>query len=413
MFRFKLPHFTDPAFLLSIDQPRLLKFLKQFEKYLTLREFAIPPKPKFTPSHINQLIGIFNTPTTRTPAELVEALFLIDEMANEHSMEALLLAASKARLELPEGDLSEADIAMHMWLHHPDVLRRANCERIVLRVQTFRYFINKTLEVPKFVTPADSVLLEICESLNRFNRDRRRGGGCALWMYEFRDDIAFLMRLAIPLKRGEVMEGETCRHDVRRPVQYDLVVYNIKTGELRVRANLVSERREYCRIFGEQLFGDPEFFPPSELFDLGAIHEQGEDIQSPAHVEGIRQVRLVELQEVLLGRQTLKLTFKSEQVFDAIKEHNKRLTPTGRLSQAKFKFWFIAGGDVTVTIYAGNQIRFSRQDGIDAIEQWMIHHGIKINRHATLRIPAAAPLADALSNPESPRTSPAVATRIS
>lgn len=411
MFRFKLPHFTDPAFLLSIDQPRLRKFLKQFEKYLTLREFVIPPKPKFTPSHINQLIGIFNTPTTRTPPELVEALFLIDEMANERGMEALLLAASKVRLELPDGDLSEADVAMHMWLHHPDVLRRANCERIVLRVQTFRYFINKTLEVPKFVTPVDSVLQQICESLNRFNRDRRRGGGCALWMYEFGDDIAFLMRLAIPLKRGEIMDGETCRHDVRRPVQYDLVVYNIKTGELRVRANLVSERREYCRIYGEHLFGDAEFFPPSELFDLGAIHEQGEDIQSPAHIEGIRQVNLIELQEVLQGQQTLKLTFKSNQVFDAIKEHNKRLTPQGRLSQAKFKFWFVAGGEVTVTIYAGNQIRFSRQHGIDAIEQWMIHHGIKISRNAKHANPTTKTLANALANPEPARTPPTVATR--
>jgi hypothetical protein len=219
------------------------------------------------------------------------------------------------------------------------------------------------------------------------------------------------MRLAIPMKRDEVMDGETCRHDVRRPVQYDLVVYNIKTGELRVRANLVSERREYCRIFGEQLFGDAEFFPPSELFDLGAIHEQGEDIQSPAHIEWIRQINLVELQEVLLGQQTLKLTFKSNQVFDAIKEHNKRLTPQGRLSQAKFKFWFTAGGEVTVTIYAGNQIRFSRQTGIDAIEQWMIHHGIKINRNATHPIPTAPTLADALSNPEPARTSPTVATR--
>ena len=413
MFRFKLHHFTDPAFLLSIDPPRLRMFLKQFEKYLTLRDFVIPSDAKFTPSHVNELIGIFNTPTSRTPAEMVEALFHIDEMANEDGMEALLLVASKEGLELPEGQLSEADVAMHMWLYHPDLLRRANCERIVLRVQTFRYFFNKTFEVPKFVTPTDDVLNLICDQLNRFNRDRLRGGGCAVWMYEFGDDIAFLMRLPIPMKRDEVMDGEICRHDVRRPVQYDLAVYNVKTGELRVRANLVSERREYCRIFGEQLFGDPEFFPPSELFDLGAIHERGEDIQSPAHVEGIRQVRLVELQEVLLGQQTLKLTFKSEQVFDAIKEHNKRLTPTGRLSQAKFKFWFIAGGDVTVTIYAGNQVRFSRQDGIDAIEQWMIHHGIKINRHATLRIPTAAPLADALSNPESSRTSPAVATRIS
>lgn len=413
MFQFKLHHFTDPAFLLSIAPPRLRMFLQQFEKYLALRDFAIPADAKFTPSHVNQLIDIFNTPTSRTPAEMVEALFHIDEMANEHGMEALLLAASKVGLELPEGQLSEADLAMHMWLYHPDLLRRANCERIVLRVQTFRYFSNKTFGVPKFVPPKDDVLNLICEQLNRFNRNRLRGGGCAVWMYEFGDDIAFLMRLAIPLKRDEVMDGEVCRHDVRRPVQYDLVVYNVKTGELRVRANLVSERREYCRIFGEHLFGDPEFFPSGELFDLSAIHELGEDIQSAAHVEGIREVKLVELQEVLLGQQTLKLTFRSEQVFDAIKEHNKRLTPHGRLSQAKFKFWFIGGGDVTVTIYAGNQIRFSRQNGIDAIEQWMIHHGIKINRHATYRMPTASPLADALSNPQPPRTSAAVETRIS
>ena len=97
---------------------------------------------------------------------------LIVEAIRRHAEK--ILAASKVRLELPEGDLSEADVAMHMWLHPPDVLRRANCERIVLRVQTFRYFINKTLEVPKFVAPADSVLLRICESLNRFDQDRTR-----------------------------------------------------------------------------------------------------------------------------------------------------------------------------------------------------------------------------------------------
>ncbi len=56
------------------------------------------------------------------------------------------------------------------------------------------------------------------------------------------------------------MDHDQCRPDIRRPVGYDLVVYNIETGELHIPADLVSERRFYCRLFSKRLFDDPEFF---------------------------------------------------------------------------------------------------------------------------------------------------------
>ncbi len=59
-------------------------------------------------------------------------------------------------------------------------------------------------------------------------------------MYEIGNEIAFLIRFGGSLKRDEVMDNDVCRPDIRRPVGYDMVVYNIQSGELRIRAELVA-----------------------------------------------------------------------------------------------------------------------------------------------------------------------------
>ena len=67
-------------------------------------------------------------------------------------------------------------------------------------------------------------------------------------------------------------------------------------------------------------------------------------------IPGIKRITLLEIQEVLLGEKTLHITLKSEAIFEAIREHNRRLTPSGRLLSAKFRVALDDGGDVTVTI---------------------------------------------------------------
>jgi hypothetical protein len=402
MPNFQLPQFDDIALLRSIQPNRLRIFLKRFDNYLLSQGFTIPETAVFTDAHLQQLISIFNTHDGATPADMIEALFHISETANDQSMESLLLVATKTGIELPEGDITPADVALLVWLHDPDLLRRANCERIVLRSQSFYCYMNRTLEVPKFELPSDTVLKTIEERTNQFNRNRQRGGGAAVWMYQFSHEIAFLIRFGGPLKREEVMDNDQCRPDIRRPVGYDLVVYNQQTGELRIRADLVSERRFYCQVFSEQLFGDPAFFEHGETFNLDVIYQLGEDVQSPGMVPGIKSILLLEIQEVLLGERALHITLKSEAIFQAIREHNRRLTPSGRLLSAKFKVSLEHGVDVIVTICSGNKIRLSRQVGLSAINQWLVHHGIRVPQHATLPMSATTTVAShqAYSKPQ-------------
>ncbi len=376
---FQLPHFNDVAILRSIEPNRFRTFLMRFDTHLRSQGFIIPESAVFTDAHLQRLIGNFNAHDGSTPADMIEALFHISEVSNDQGMEALLLVASKAGIELPEGDLTPADLALLIWMNAPDLLRRANCERIVHRFQSFYCFMNRMLEAPLFEMPAEAVLKRIEEHTDQFNRNRQRCGGAAVWMYEFGNEVAFLIRFGGSLKRDEVMDNDQCRPDIRRPVGYDLVVYNIETGELRIRADLVSERRFYCRLFSEQLFADPEFFEHEEIFNLDVIYRLGEDVQSPGIDLGITRVTLVEIQEVLLGEKILHVTLRSEAIFDAIREHNKRLTPNGRLLSAKFKMVLDNADEVTVTICSGNKIRVSRQVGIAAIDRWMIYIGIQSN----------------------------------
>ena len=408
---FHLPHFNDIAILRSIEPNRFRTFLVRFEKYLSSQEFTIPEVATFTDAHLQQLIGIFNAHDGSTPADMIEALFHVSEVANDQGMEALLVAASKTGIELPEGDLTPADLALLIWLYDPDLLRRANCERIVLRFQSFYCFMNRTLEAPTFENPTDQVLKRIQDQTNQFNRKRRRGGGAAVWMYELGHEVAFLIRYGGSLKRDEVMENDMCRPDIRRPVGYDLVVYNILTGELRIRADLISERRFYCRLFSEQLFGDPEFFEHGEAFNLDVIYQLGEDVQSPGMIPGIKKITLIEIQEVLLGEKSLLVTLKSDAIFEAIREHNKRLTPNGRLLSAKFRIALDDASEVTVTICSGNKIRISRQVGTAAIDKWLSHHGIRVHQNATLPMQSTSALASHLANPKPKSTKVSMGSR--
>ncbi len=121
----------------AIDRTNSLANFSVARHHLLSQGFTIPETAEFKDAHLQQLIGIFNAHDGSTPADMIEALFHISEVFNEEGIEALLLVASKTGIELPEGDFTPADLELLIWLNNPDQLRRANCERIVLRFQSF------------------------------------------------------------------------------------------------------------------------------------------------------------------------------------------------------------------------------------------------------------------------------------
>lgn len=409
---FKPPSFINHAFLGIANLNLLRDFLLPFQDYLSQREFSISAETVLDENQYKKLQWILKTPTRTAPSELIEAQFHIDEMATDQGMEALLLASSKAGVSIPDDEqLTPADLALRLWMSQPELLRRANYERIATSQRSFRHYLNRHQRPTSLLLPTNDVIAAMQERLAIFNRDRHRGGGTALWMHDAGDVIAFVVRRGETLKRGEYIDGESSRYEVHRPAGYDTILFQKSLGELHVHAALITEHREYCRLFGEHLFGDEDFFPSSELFNLSPIHDLGEDIESPAFIDGIDAVQLDEVTELFMGSQSLTKIFRGKRIFSQLREHQQHLTHGTRITKAKFRFTFRDYPEVRATIYSGNIITYSRQVGLDLIEAWMTHHGIKTNGLNARESSPASPLANALSNPRPASTSTRLAGR--
>lgn len=411
----QMPAFRSPSFLNndfgSVDLDLLRDFLLPFSNYFAARNFTISADTCFDEDRFKKLARLLRTPTRSAPSELIEAQFHIDEVANDRGMESLILAYSKAGIPLPTNDeLTPADLAMRTWMIHPELLRRSNYERIATSQRSFRHYMNRHEKPMPFQLPTTVVINAMEKRLSTFNRDRHRGGGTALWMHDVGDVLAFVVRRGENLKRGEYIEGEKSRYQVQRPAGYDTILVQKQLGELHVHASLISEHREYCRLIGEYVFGDEDFFPTSELFDLSPIHELGEDIESPAFIDGIESVQLDEVTEMFMGSQNLTKTFRGRRIFVQLREHQQQLTLGTRITKAKFRFTLRDYPEVTATIHSGNIISYSRQVGVELIEAWMTHHGIKTT--GLPRDPATpTTLANALSDPKPASTTASVAGR--
>ncbi len=114
MATFRLRHFSNPATLRSIEPERLLNLLDPYRAFFVGREYTLPATGGGDAIDYQALVDIFLTAAdSGTPKELLDALFLIDEMSTSEGMDALLTAAASAGLALEAGDdYSPADVAV-------------------------------------------------------------------------------------------------------------------------------------------------------------------------------------------------------------------------------------------------------------------------------------------------------------
>lgn len=95
MATYRLLHFSNPLTLRSVASERLLSFLSPYRRFLVERGFELPAADAVEEIKYQQLIDIFMSPSEATPRELLDALFLVDEMSTHEGMDALIEAAGR------------------------------------------------------------------------------------------------------------------------------------------------------------------------------------------------------------------------------------------------------------------------------------------------------------------------------
>lgn len=384
MATFVLRRFSCPATLKAIAPARLLVFLKPYGEFFRSRGVPLPPSGAAADLAYEELIKVFMTPDAKTPKELIDALYFVDEMATPEGMDTLLAEAEQLKLKLgPGSDHSPADIAVQIWLLNKDILERKHAEHYLAKVRSFESFQMDRSKKPAFKRPTAKQLENLASELDVWFEGKKRGRGSKVILCDRPDGVWFLVRHGEPFKREESLEGVEASSVYYRPLKYDVLVYAPPIGELRINARSKGEKQLYRTKFGKHLFGDENIFPGTARYTLAPLRHLGEDSLALGDIDGIEWIKLREVQFYFGGNPWEVVTRKSDDVFAMFKSRNKSFPEGGRLIRASFQVKFAdAKTPRSVVIKPSNIAQFMRDDDSVLVEQWLEARGFIINAEA-------------------------------
>lgn len=231
MAKFHLPRFSNLLALRSIDPRRLLALLEPYREFFAGRGFSFPTAS--ADIDLQKLVDILLSPDEQTPPDLLNALFLINEMSNKEDMDILLAAAEAGHVDLGlerDANTSCADVAVAAWLADHELIERKHAEKLCLRPRSFVYFRSEAGPNPPFVIPTAATLRQLERDLDDWFERKHRGRGCRVFVYPKGDETWFLVRHGEPFRREESLRGRAVTGVCYRPLKYDVVVYTRLRG---------------------------------------------------------------------------------------------------------------------------------------------------------------------------------------
>lgn len=385
MATFRLRHFSNPQTLQAIAPERLVRFLEPFRVFFTSRNYQLPTEEEAEadgPECIDYqvLVHVFMTPDQGTPPELLDGLYLVDEMSTPEAMDALLVAADAAKLSLdPDMDHSPADVAVQVWLLERDILERKHAEQFLWRPKSFEYFQATSETPPSFIPPSSAVRRQLERELDDWFEHKKRGRNSRVFIFPRDNEVAFLIRHGEPFKREESQEGVEVSSVCYRPIKYDVAVYDRQLGELRINAVLVGEKNLYCQKLGKYLFGDEDCFPGKKKYTLEPLREDGADALACFDIEGIESITLTEIEFRWGGAYNARDVKKADDIFADLEERDRQLPEGGRITKAVFKVKFADSKTPrSVKIKPSNVAQYTRDTDAALVERWLTLRGFMV-----------------------------------
>ncbi|MGN6547779.1 MAG: hypothetical protein ACTHK7_22205, partial [Aureliella sp.] len=247
--------------------------------------------------------------------------------------------------------------------------------------KSFEYFQSAEGAELNYEALSSETRLELQREMDDWFEQKRRGRGSRIFVWEGEHEVRFLIRHGVPFKREEKLEGENVVGVCYRPLKYDVVVYDRELAELQINADLVGEKRLYCKLLGKYLFGDENCFPGTAKYTLEPLREYGADALACGDVEGIDSIVLTEVQILWGGPYRAIEVQKATDLFAALDTRGKRLPENARYLKAVFKVKFAdCKTPRTVKIRPSNQAEFTRDSDGRRLIEWMELRGFTVRQ---------------------------------
>ena len=376
MATYNLRRFAQPAVLKAIAPQRLHEFLGPYRSYFEGRGLRLLPASASNGLDHERLVEVLMSPDSDTPKNLVDALYFVNEMSTDESMDLLLEEAETNGLSLDgKPDPTAADVAVQVFLQDRRLLERKHAEQYLTRPRSFEYFQTETRPVPTFRQPSRETLAALERDLDAWFERKKRGRGSRVFVYPKDDSIWFLVRHGDPFRREGSLDGARTSSVFYRPEKHDVLVYEPAPGELRMNACNKGEKETYRREFGRHLFGDEDFFPGTGKYTLEPLRTAGPVSIVCTDIDGMDWVRLKEVQFLWGGAEREIEIRKANDIF-ALEAAGRSMPSRARIIRASFHVKFTdAKNPRTVTIRPSNIAQYTRDSDADVVEDWLTRRG--------------------------------------
>ena len=378
MSLYNVRRFAQPDVLKHIQQDNLITFLKRYEAYLTDRAFRFELNATGE-LDFETLCQILMNPTEAMKIDFVEALFFIQEMSDDEHFEDLCEQAESNGIRVHEESTS-ADLALALWLHDPELLKRAHAEVMILKPKSFMYFQSDQDSPDTFDLPKAETVRTLEGDMDAWFLKNKRGTGCRILpaRAEDEDKTYFLIRHGMPFKREGQIEAGQSKTIFYRPEFQDVLVYDRANNALAVfnKSGAKKERTMYRDVFSQHLFGQADYFSGAVQYTLQPLLEHGVDALACADIEGLEDVKLVEIQRQFPGPYNEKQTQRSNDLFASLAARDRALLTYGTLVSASFSVKFEnAKRPRLVKVRIPNVANFDRKEDSHLVETWLRKRG--------------------------------------
>jgi len=341
--RFK--RFTKLSVLRGVSRELLTRFFERFTSQLAFKKVEFPRPDLPDEEFFKGLSGLLLSPEV-LPEELAEALFAIDEMANETGQERLQNALAQAKPAMTFAvSGSYGDVAMGAWLAQPELFALAYNEQQLQRLSSFEYFGTRfPADQRKPLASVGNVMLAgVRADLDRWFGNHNRGEETTqISQHEFDGEWWFIIRHGDTFMRtAKVERRETsCLH--YRPAKDDVVVFSPLHDEIRIHAATQGEKNLYRRAFGCWLRGDGEYFSERKAFTLEPLRVDGPMALAWGGGGNIDRIILRECEIAWGGHHNEVVIRRADDVFAAIGSRGQKALPEGgELVRAVFDVYFV------------------------------------------------------------------------
>lgn len=379
MSKLKVGRFANPDILKQINPVVLLDFMKPYKDFLMVHGMDISIVEDQIKRNIKidfELLGsLAMQPDDSTPAEFINAAYIIGEMAKDDNVDRLMqIAASKNIALITNDDTTSADIATQLWIQDRDLIERLHAEIIVKRPRTFQYFRSDKTPPGKITSPADIIITQIENDLNEWFYKNNRGKGCRVFFFEYENEIRMLIRHGMPYKREGCIKNEQSDTIHYRPEKHDVLFYDLTDNEIAITAstNKKGQKEAYLEIIGRYLFDCPGYFLCKPKYVLDPIRDDGTASLNCHDINGIDYIKLTEVVLFFDDDYGTKKILSSADVFASQNLYNVLMSSPADLACATFEVHFTGEKKPrSVTIMPPHNIKCGRDEDRLPVNEWL------------------------------------------